>query len=90
MIVNTYLFLIYPLCIYSFIQFNNGKYTENITNRREQDLKIIMSTLNQKHFYNMNILYPIFVGENINNLNINNYTHLIPIDNQTHELKIIF
>ena len=88
MIVNTYRLMINPICINSFIQFNNGKYSENITNRREQDLKIIMSILNQKHFYNINILYPIFIGENKDNLNINNYTHLIPIDNQTHEIKL--
>ena len=88
MIVNTYKLMINPLCISSFIQFNNGKYTENVTNRREHDIKIIMSILNQKHFYNLNILYPIFIGENKNKSDINDYTHLIPIDNQTHEIKI--
>jgi hypothetical protein len=87
MIVNTYKLMINPICINSFIQFNNGKYTENITNRREPDLKILMSILNQKHFYNVNILYPIFIGENKNNKN-NNYIHLIPVDHQTHEIKI--
>ena len=89
MIVNTYRLMMNPLCINSFVQFNNGKYTENITNRREIDLKAIMAILNQKHFYNVNILYPIFVGENKNNLdNNNNYSHLIPIDNTTHEIKV--
>ena len=89
MIVNTYRLMINPLCINSFVQFNNGKYSENITNRREIDLKSILSILNQKHFYNMNILYPIFIGENKNNLNSdNNYSHLIPIDNITNEIKI--
>ena len=88
-IVNTYRLMINPLCISSFIQFNTGKYSENITNRREIDLKSIMSILNQKHFYNVNILYPIFIGENKNNLNNNNnYIHLIPIDNTTHEIKV--
>ena len=88
MIVNTYKLMINPLCINSFIQFNNGKYSENITNRREHDIKILMNILNQKHFYNVNILYPIFIGENKNNSNENNYMHLIPIDHQTHEIKI--
>ena len=87
MIVNTYKLMINPLCINSFIQFNNGKFSENITNRREVDCKILMSILNQKHFYNVNILYPIFVGENQNE-NKNNYVHLIPVDHQTHEIKI--
>ena len=87
MIVNTYKLMINPLCINSFIQFNNGKFSENITNRREVDCKILMSILNQKHFYNVNILYPIFVGENQTE-NKNNYVHLIPVDHQTHEIKI--
>ena len=88
MIVNTYKLMINPICVNAFMQFNNGKYSENITNRREHDCKVIMSILNQKHFYNMNILYPIFIGENQNQNNINNYIHLIPIDNITHEIKI--
>ena len=88
MIVNTYKLMINPLCINSFIQFNNGKYSENVTNRREHDLKIVMSILNQKHFYNVNVLYPIFLGENKNKSEINDYTHLIPVDNQIHEIKI--
>ena len=89
MIVNTYRLMINPLCINSFVQFNNGKYSENLTNRREIDLKQIMSILNQKYFYNVNILYPIFIGENKNNLDsTNNYSHLIPIDNITNEVKI--
>ena len=90
--VNNHLFInciklmINPLCLNSFIQFNNGKFSENITNRRDQDVKLITSILNQKHFYNIHILYPKFAGEHLDENK--KYIHLIPIDYQSYEIKI--
>ena len=84
--VNSYKLMINPLCINSFIQFNTGKYTENVTNRRELDVKLVTSILNQKHFYNMHVLYPQYIGENLN-LN-KKYVHLIPVEHISYEIKI--
>ena len=54
--VNSYKLVINPLCLFSFLQFNNGKFTETITNRREHDTKLAF-VLNQKHFYSQSKYY---------------------------------
>jgi hypothetical protein len=78
--------MINPLCLNSFIQFNNGKFNENITNRRDHDVKLMASILNQKHFYNVHVLYPKFIGEHLEENKT--YTHLIPIEHQSYDIKI--
>ena len=84
--LNCYKLMINPLCLNSFIQFNNGKFSENITNRRDPDVKLITSILNQKHFYNIHILFPKFTGEHLDENK--DYVHLIPIEHQSYEIKI--
>ena len=84
LIINNYKLMINPTCINSFIQFNNGKYVENITNRRDMDARKIMTILNKIHFNNVNILYPTFIGQNRNSP----YVHLIPVENKFYETKI--
>ena len=84
--INAYKLMINPLCLNSFIQFNNGKFNENITNRRDHDVKLMASILNQKHFYNVHVLYPKFIGEHLEENKT--YTHLIPIEHQSYDIKI--
>ena len=76
MIIVTYKLMINILVPKDFIRYENNNFENNINQKKFSTIESAMQNLTEYYFDNINTLYPLFLGENKDNI----YNHLIPIE----------